>query len=114
MAWYIHGQRIYVEKDTGWQASPRRGEIDVLDSTQTLIHCAGRPSYKRTLTFVLFSGYHANILPLADICSGIPLISDQGAEGDVYIMNLKADRIFDTSRTTPVFRITAELLKDGT
>lgn len=116
MAWTLGGIRIYTEKDTGWQAEPRIGEIDVLDSNETILHCAGRPSYRRTITFVVFSGYHANIIPLASCLvysGGVALISDQGAEGLVQIKSLKADRLFDTSRTTPVFRVTCELIQKG-
>ena len=112
MAWTLNGVRVYVEKDTDWQLTPRIGEVNVLDSNQTIIHCAGRPSYTRSLTFVVFSGYQANILTLP-LCSGIPLVSDQGAQGDVIIKSLKADRLLDISRTTAVYRITCELIKDG-
>jgi len=111
MAWFINAHRIYVEKDTGWQCQPRIGEIDVLDSIKTIIHTAGRPSYRRNITAVVFSGYAANILPLAN-GSGYPLLSDQGNEGNVVIKNLKGERLFDTSRTTPVIRFTMELIKD--
>jgi len=112
MAWTLDGVRIFVEKDTDWQTEPRLGENDVLDSTQTQLHYAGRPSYRRTLTFVVFSGYQANILPLAD---GVvkALVSDISAQGDVVVMSFKADRILDTSRDTAVYRVTAELVKDG-
>lgn len=116
MAWTLGGQRIYTEKDTGWQTDPRLGEIDVLDSKETILHCAGRPSYRRTITFVVFSGYHINILPLADCLvwsGGLALVSDQGAEGLVQIKSFKSERLFDISRTTPVFRITCELIQKG-
>jgi len=120
MAWYLGGCRVYVEKDTGWQSNPRMGEIEVLDSKETIIHNAGRPSYARTLVFVVFSGYHNNILPLADNLvypSGVILLSDQlpagNGEGKVHIKSLKAERLYDRSRTTAVFRVTSELIQDG-
>lgn len=106
MSWYLDGQRIYVEKDSGWAHNPRLGEINVLDSTQTIIHTAGRPSYTRQLTFVVFSGYHDNILPITD---GI-LLSDQGNEGEVIVKSMKGERLMDISRTTAVFRCTVELI----
>lgn len=112
MAWTIAGKRIFVEKDTGWQTQPRQGKIDVLDSNQTIIHGAGRPSYTRTLVFIVFSGYEADILPLADNTAKA-LISDQGAQGDVIITNLRGDRLQDIKRTTPVYRITMEITKSG-
>ena len=115
MAWTLGGHRIYVEKDSGWIASPRVGEINVLDSSETIIHCAGRPSYTRNITFVVFSGYDVNIIPLADTCSvsGVLLTSDQGNEGYVYIKTLKPERLLDTSRITAVIRVNAELIQRG-
>lgn len=112
MPWTIEGVRIYVEEDTDWICVPRIGEINVLDSTETIIHRAGRPSYTRTIQFVVFSGYQANILPLC-VASGITLVSDQGGQGDVWIKSAKAKRLLDTSRVTPVYRVTMELIKDG-
>jgi hypothetical protein len=111
MAWTLGGERIYVEKDSGWQTKPRIGKIEILDSEQTIIHRAGRPSYNRSIQFVVFSGYKDNILPL---CSGVQaLVSDQGAEGNVHIESMQAERLRDISRTTPVFRVTMECIKDG-
>ena len=112
MSWTINGVRIYVEDDTDWQWTPRIGEINVLDSSETIVHHAGRPSYTRTLQFVVFSGYHANILTLPS-GTAMPLVSDQGNQGDVIIKSVKAKRLLDISRVTPVYRVTMELLKDG-
>jgi len=115
MAWFLDTVRVYVEKDSGWQTTPRVGEVNVLDSNETIIHCAGRPSYTRDITFVVFSGYFTNILPLATCSvSGIALVSDQGAEGSIVIKNLKPDRLYDRSRTTPVYRVTMSCIKVGT
>jgi len=107
MAWYLNGVRIYVEEDTGWQHTPRLGEIDVLDSTQTIIHYAGRPSYTRQIVGVVFSGYHNNILP---IVSGI-LLSDQGNEGMVIVKSCKGKRLQDIKRDTAVYRVTLDLIQ---
>lgn len=109
MAWYLDGHRIYVEKDSGWAHAPRIGEINILDSSQTIIHTAGRPSYTRDIVFVIFSGYHASILPITDGA----LVSDQGAEGDVVVKGCDAERLQDIKRTTAVFRVTMSLVKDG-
>ncbi len=112
MAWYIDGKRVYVTSDTGWQVVPRQGDINILNSSQTIVHFAGRESYKRALVFVVFSGYAANILTLP-VDSAVPLISDQGAEGDVVIRSIKSKRMTDTSRTTPVMEVTMDVTKDG-
>ncbi|GAH04230.1 unnamed protein product [marine sediment metagenome] len=112
MPWTIAGIRIYVEKDTGWETTPRLAEINILDSFQTIVHEAGRPSYTRSLGFVVFSGYFANIAPLADGVAHA-LVSDQGAEGDVFIKSLKPTRLLDISRVTVVTRVAMDLIKDG-
>jgi len=112
MAWTINGVTIHVEEDSDWKWTPRIGEINVLDSTQTLIHHAGRPSYTRTLQFVVFSGYQENILTLP---SGqvVPLVSDLGAQGNVTIKSVSAKRLLDISRNTGVYRCTMEIIKSG-
>jgi hypothetical protein len=112
MAWYLNGERIYVEQDTGWKVERRSSEIDILDSNKTIIHDAGRKSYKRDITFVVFSGYSSRILPIINNASGISLTSDQGAQGDIYIHNFEAERLQDISRNTPVYRVTMEITKD--
>lgn len=109
MAWTLDGVRIYVEKDSGWDHAPRIGEINILDSSQTIIHTAGRPSYTRDIVFVVFSGYHASVLPITDGA----LVSDQGAEGDVVVKSCSAERLQDIKRTAAVFRVTMSLVKDG-
>jgi len=111
--WYLGGVRIYVEKDSGWKVQPRRGEINVLDSNETIIHCAGRPSYTRNLTFVVVSGYENNILPLADVCSGVELCTDHGSAGNVTIKSISADRLQAINHPNPVYRVTIECIKDG-
>jgi len=112
--WFIESVRIYVEEDSGLLTTPRIGKIDVLDSNQTILHHAGRPSYTRTLTFVVFSGYHAAVLPLADGAAKTLTSYDETNEGDYIITSLKGKRLQDISRTTRVFRITMDLVKDGT
>lgn len=112
MPWTIGGVRIYTEKDSGWETTPRLPEINILDSTQTIFHDAGRPSYTRSLQFVVFSGYFANIIPLANGAVQA-LVSDFGAEGDVMIRSLKPTRLQDISRATRVHRVQMEITRDG-
>lgn len=112
MAWYLNSERIYVEEDSGWKVERRNSEIDILDSNKTIIHDAGRKSYTRDITFVVFSGYENRILPIIDNASGISLTSDQGAQGNVYVHRFEPKRLQDVSRDTPVYRITMELTKD--
>lgn len=112
MAWYYGGVRIYVEEDTGAKRSRRQAMIEILDSASTIIHDSGRPSDRRELTFVVFSGYDANILPLCN-GSGHELISDEGSLGNwVIVGEPSPNRVRAINYATPVHRVTMELMKD--
>jgi len=112
MAWTYGGVRIYVEEDTGILRGRRQARIEVLDSTQTAVHDAGRPSDRRELTFVMFSGYENNFLPLAN-GSGHALVSDEGSQGNWIIMGEPgANRVRALNYDTSVYRVTMELMKD--
>jgi len=112
MAWTLGGVRIYVEEDTGWLRSRRQAKIEVLDSNKTIVHDAGRPSDRREITFVMFSGYENSVLPLLS-GSGVELVSDQGSQGNVIIMGEPSTtRLRAINYDTPVYRVTMELMKD--
>jgi hypothetical protein len=107
MAWYLNNTRIYVEEDSGWKADPRKGTIELLDTNYSIIQSAGRPSYERDITFVVFSGYTTNILPIITTAS-IVLIDDSGTSTDVSIMKLAPTRLYDYSGRE-VFRVNTTL-----
>ncbi len=112
MAWYLGGVRIYVEEDSGLLRNRRQAMIEVIDSQSTIIHDSGRPSDRREITFVVFSGYEANVLPLIN-GSGHELISDQGSEGNwVIVGDPSPERLYAINYDTPVYRVTMELMKD--
>jgi len=107
MAWYLNGIRIYVEEDSSWKADPRKGTIELLDTNYSIIHTAGRPSYDREITFVVFSGYATNILPL--VSSGTVTFTDDSATTtDVTIMKAPATRLYDFEGRE-IFRVSATL-----
>jgi len=107
MTWHLNSVRIYVEEDSGWNAEPRKGTIELLDTNYSIIHDAGRPSYERDLTFVIFSGYAADILPL--LTSGIVVLTDDEAnETNVSIMTAPATRLYDFEGRI-IFRVNANL-----
>lgn len=112
--WHLDDIRIYVEKDSGWKVDPRRGKIDVLDSTQTIVHCAGRPGYTRSIQFVVFSGYFNQILPMAELCSGVELCSDIGIQGYIIVDSFNPERLQALNHPNPVYRVTMECTKRGT
>ena len=93
MTWKLNGVRVYVEDDSGWISSPRKGTIELLDTNYSIIQTAGRESYKRELSFVVFSGYATSILPLA-VEDSITFEDDEGTSTNVSIMNLSATRLY--------------------
>lgn len=107
MAWYLNGVRIYVEEDSNWTVEPRKGTIELLDTNYSIIHTAGRPSYDREVTFVVFSGYYASILPL--VSSGtVTFTDDNDVQTNVTIMKAPATRLYDY-QGKEVFRVNATL-----
>jgi hypothetical protein len=115
MTWKLGGNRIYVEKDSGWIPIPRKGQIDLLDTSYSILHTAGRESLKREITFVVFSGYESNILPLVDDTS----VSFEDGDGDTYTVSImdkpNVSRVYnyrDSFDGTKVYRISMQLMLD--
>jgi hypothetical protein len=113
MTWKLGGVRIYVEEDSGWKSEPRRGTIDLLDTDYTIIHDAGTRSLQRDITFVVFSGYYNDIMPL--VASGTILFEDDdGTTTNVAIMNdLSPTRLYDYF-DRKIHRVKASLMKVDT
>jgi len=107
MTWYLNGVRIYVEEDSGFHAEPRKGTIELLDTEYSIIHTAGRPSYDREITFIVFSGYATSILPLLTEAS-IVFKDDADVETNVSLMKAPGTRLYDFSGRE-IFRVNALL-----
>jgi len=107
MAWYLNGVRIYVEEDSYWQAEPRKGTIELLDTNSSIIHTAGRPSYDREITFVVFSGYGTNILPTLTE-SSVVFKDDSDTSTNVSVFKLNPTRLYDYEGRE-IFRVNASL-----
>ena len=110
MDWKLGGVRIYVEEDSGWRSEPRRGTIDLLDTSSTIIHNAGTRSLQRDITFVVFSGYYASIMPLVAETS-VVFEDDEGATANVVIMDdLSPSRLYDYF-DRKIHRVKTKLMK---
>lgn len=113
--WKLGGIRIYVEEDTGWQVEPRKGTVELLDTNYSIVHTAGRKSMMRDITFVVFSGYYSDIVPLIDDTT-TTFEDYDGTVDTVTIMGKpSATRIYnyrDSTDGTKVFRVKMNLLKD--
>lgn len=106
----INNVRIYVEKDSGWQYRPRKGTVELLDTDYSIIHTAGRPSYSRSITFVVFSGYATDILPVANMTS-VNYEDIEGTVTAVSVMDFKSEKLYDYFGRD-IYRVSMELLKD--
>ena len=94
MTWRLNGVRIYVEDDSGWVPTPRKGLINILNSNNTIVHQAGREAHTRSLSFVVFSGYYASILPITAMGT-VTLEDDSGTETDITVLDMKSERLYD-------------------
>lgn len=94
MSWTLDGHRIYVEKDSGWYYTPRKGTVELLDTDYSILHTAGNPSYRRDLTFVVFENFETDILPLAAEAT-VTLIDDTSTSSNVSILEFKSERLYD-------------------
>lgn len=112
MAWTYGGVRIFTEKDSGKIPNPRIDEVNPLATTETTyVHTAGRDSYTRSLTVVVWEGNWSSLLALVDGAEHA-LVSDAGAEGDWVIMNIKPKRIQALNKTDhPVVRVALDLME---
>ncbi len=107
--WKLDDTRIYVEKDSGWYCTPRKGTVELLDTEYSIIHTAGRPSYKRDLTFVVFSGYYTEILPKLSVDS-VTLLETGGSTTSVSILEMRPERLYDYLGRE-IFRVDANLIE---
>lgn len=108
MTWRLDGVRVYVEDDSGWKSTPRKGTIELLDTNYSILQTAGRASYRRDLQFVVFSGYAESILPMAALDS-VTLEDDDGIETLISVMSLNPTRLYDYHDRL-VHRVKAELM----
>lgn len=90
----------------------------VLDATTNTISWYGAGSDVRNLKFVLFENDNggtglAALKTKVRTNADVALTSDQGAEGNFRMRNIKAVRIQDHANTLPVYRCTSDLIKSS-
>jgi len=109
----LNDVRIFVEKDSGWIVEPRKGTVELLDTDYSILHTAGRKSMTRNISFVVFSGYYTNIVPLVDD-SSVTFEDDAGTDWTVTIMKESPERLYnfrDYYDGTEVFRVSMDLMR---
>ena len=109
MTWQLNGVRIYVESDSGWKPTARKGVIELLDTTSSILQTAGRQSHRRDLQFVVFSGYSTSILPIATLGT-VTLVDNFGTSTSVSVMNMSPERLYDYNNRD-IHRVKVELME---
>lgn len=107
--WKLNNVRIYVEKDSGWYCTPRKGTVELLDTNSSILHTAGRPSFRRDITFVFFGDIDTNILPMI-AANTVSLEDDAGSVTTVSIMDFKSERLYDF-KLRKIYRCNISLLQ---
>jgi hypothetical protein len=110
MTWKLDGVRIYVEEDSGWKSTARKGEINLLNTNYTIVHTLGRESYRRELQFVVFSGYYESILPI-EAKSSVVFEDDDGVTTNVTVINMEPERLY-SFHDRKIHRVRVELMQD--
>lgn len=112
MSWSLAGNPIHVDDDTDDQGEPIYGQIQVLNSTSTILHYAGAKSRLRSIRFWCETdGRWAALLTAAETDANVNLTSDLGDQGNYRILSLKGDRRHAVNSPNAWFYGTAELMK---
>ena len=112
----LAGVGIYIEQDSGWIPEPRYAEIDVLDSSETILHHLSTPSHRRVITATIWKspGSYATLVQASDDHEAVTFSGDVDS-GQVYIRTIEGQRIQniagDSAADRFVMRFTAELTK---
>lgn len=109
MTWRLNSVRIYVEDDSGWNPTPRKGLINILNSNNTIVHQAGREAHKRSISFVVFSGYYNSILPITAMGT-VVFEDDAGTQTNVTVLSMSAERLYDY-HDRKIHRVKVELME---
>ena|SRR3990167_2384636 len=116
MAWTLHSLTIHPDSEQDIQVVEANYAIqEILDATTNTITFFGANSTRRTLDFILDETEAAGGLATlqADVRAdaNVTLVSDQGSQGTFRILSLRAARVQALNKSSPVYRISAELIK---
>lgn len=110
--WTLGGLSITVQDDSLDYPIVRMGRLGPLEHNYSIGHYGGTESMARDIRFTIFSGYDDNLIPL--VGSGYhTLVSDQGAEGDYFIVSVRGERLQALNKLSSVFKVTATLKKES-
>ena len=110
--WTLGGLSIAVQDDSLDYPIVRMGRLEPLEHNYSIGHYGGTESAARDIKFTIFSGYDDNLIPL--VGSGYhALVSDQGEEGDYFIVSIRGERLQALNKLSSVFKVTASLKKES-
>jgi len=112
MSWSLGGTTIYVDKDSYWKRELVMARLQVIEATSETLHYGGCRSQTREIGFHVET--QANMDSIQSMSCGsapVELISDQGSEGNVYIMSLTPERKQALNKSDPWWYCQATLLK---
>jgi len=109
----IGGQTIVISEDSDWQVEATYGEINPIGATSTVLHYAGTPSYKRTISgWILIDGVHDAIKAMAAASSAVNLTTnDDGSQGNVQIMSYSPQKRMACNYAYPIYKYTMQLMQ---
>ncbi len=110
--WKIGNLLIAVTEDSEDYIKVRMGQLSVLDTLYTEKHSLGTEAYQRDLTAYVLSGYETTLLPMIQAGGYNTLISDQGNEGDYYIVTCSPVHKQALNKSSQVYKVKIELRKE--
>ena len=110
--WQLGDLLLAVTKDSEDYLKPRIGQLAVLDTLYTEQHNMGTESQHRDLTAYILSGYENGLLPMIETGGYNTLLSDQGDEGEYYLVTCKPIHKQALNKPTQVYKVKMELRKE--
>ena len=111
--WQLGDLLMAVTKDSEDYYKPRIGQLAVLDTLYTEQHAMGTESQHRDLTAYILSGYENGLLPMIEAGGYNTLISDQGEEGEYYLVACTPTHKQALNKPYQVYETKLELRKES-
>ena len=111
--WKIGDLYIAVTEDSEDYTKARMGELGVLDALVTVPHFMGTEALYRDLDAYIMSGYDPVLLGMIQTSGYYTLTSDQGEEGNYYIVACDPTRKEALNKRNEVYFVKLELRKES-
>lgn len=111
--WKLDQLYMAVVGDSEDYTKVRMGKLGVLDTLYTVPHYMGTEALYRDLEVYILSGYDPILLGLIQTGGYYTLTSDQGDEGDYYIVSCAPTHKQALNKDTAVYHARLELRKEN-